>query len=141
MTRRRATIALHWGVVVLLLLHLAAGGQNAALASSFAFAGLSMVVLAVVFGLMNGPGPKLDASLRRAYPVMQWGMYGLLGWCCVDALAVLRNTPLPGPDSRTLLILLVAASSLHGLFHLWRHTVLHDGALRRITPRVLHGML
>lgn len=141
MIRRRATIALHWGVVVLLLLHLAAGGQNTTLAWAFAVSGLAMVGLALVFGLMNGPGPKLDASLRRAYPFMQWGMYGLLAWCSVDALAGLRGVALPGPETRTLLISLLAASSLHGLFNLWRHTVLQDGALRRITPRVLHGML
>lgn len=140
MIRRRATILLHWGVVVLLLLHLAAGGQNATLAWAFVLSGLAMAAIALVFGLMNGAGPKLEGTLRRAYPLLQWGMYGLLAWVCTDTLASLVGRPFPGPEARTLLILLLGASSLHGLFHLWRHTVLCDGALRRITPRMLHGM-
>lgn len=141
MTRRRATTLLHWAVVVLLLLHLAASGQNATLAWAFVLSGLAMGALALLFGLMNDPGPKLDGKLRHAYPLLQWGMYGLLVWVCTDALAGLVGRPLPGPEARTLLILLLGASSLHGLFHLWRHTVLCDGALRRITPRMMHGML
>jgi hypothetical protein len=141
MTRRRATILLHWSVLLLLLLHLAAGAASPALAWAFALAALAMVALAVVFGLMNGPGPRLQGRLRRAYPALQRGMYALLAFCATDTLAGLAGLPLPGPESRILLMTLLAAASLHALFHLWRHTVLHDGALRRITPRLLHGML
>ena len=141
MTRRRATILLHWSVATLLLLHLAAGGTNVMLAWAFALTGLAMLALALVFGLMSGPGPKLEGSLRRAFPALQMGMYALLTWSASDTLAGLLDLSLPGPETRALLISLLAASSLHALFHLWRHTVLHDGALRRITPRLLHGML
>ncbi|MCV3273008.1 hypothetical protein [Roseobacter sinensis] len=141
MTRRRATILLHWSVLTLLVLALAAGGESAALNAAFGLAGLAMVALAIIFGLMNGPGPKLDGALRAAHPWLSRGMYALLAWTSVSTLAVVVGAALPGPSTRTLMVSLVAASSLHAIFHLWRHTALGDGALRRMTPTSLHGML
>jgi hypothetical protein len=111
------------------------------LAWIFALAGLAMVALALACGLMNGPGAKLQGGLRRAYPALQWGIDALLAWCAADTLAGLLGWALPGPETRSLLMSLLAAASPHALFHLWRHTALHDGALRRITPRLMHGML
>ena len=66
MTRRRATILLHWSVATLLLLHLAAGGTNVMLAWAFALTGLAMLPLALVFGMVSGPGARLEGSLRAA---------------------------------------------------------------------------
>ncbi|GFE48512.1 hypothetical protein So717_02650 [Roseobacter cerasinus] len=141
MTRRRATILLHWLVLTLLILALAAGLESAALNAAFGIVGLAMVALAVIFGLMNGPGPKLEGALRTAHPWLSRGMYALLGWACVATLTVAVGTALPGPSPRDVLVTLFAASALHAIFHLWRHTALGDGALRRITPSALHGML
>ncbi|WP_299679298.1 hypothetical protein [uncultured Roseobacter sp.] len=141
MTRRRATIVLHWLVLTLLLLALAAGLESAALNAAFGLAGLAMVALAVIFGLMNGPGPKLDGALRAAHPWLSRGMYALLAWASASTLAAALGTMLPGPSPRDLMVTLFAASALHAIFHLWRHTALGDGALRRMTPKSLHGML
>ncbi|WP_187431534.1 hypothetical protein ROLI_009100 [Roseobacter fucihabitans] len=141
MSRRRATILLHWSAQVLLLLSLASGLENPVLAGLFGCTGIALVALALVFGLMNGPGPKLEGALRRAHPWLSRLMYALLGWTSISMLALAFGRPLPGPEPRTLMITLFAAAALHGIFHLWRHTTLGDGALRRITPKSIHGML
>ena len=39
------------------------------------------------------------------------------------------------------LTVLLFLGLLHGLFHLWRHTALFDGALRVILPKFMHGVL
>lgn len=141
MTRRRTTILLHWSALTLLLLVLATGLNNSLLNAVFGLVGLAMVGLAVVFGLMNGPGPILDGMLRRAHPWLSRAMYALLGWAALGTLALAVGRPLPGVEARSLMIALVAASALHAIFHLWRHTALGDGALRRMTPKLMHGML
>lgn len=141
MTRRRATILLHWMVLVLLLLVLASGREAALFNAAFGLCGLAMGALALVFGLMNGPGPKLEGLFRAAHPWLNRGMYVLLVWTSASALAVSAGSTLPGPNMHALLVALVAASALHGLFNLWRHMALTDGALRRITPKSIHGML
>lgn len=141
MTRRRATILLHWLVLTLLMLALAGGLDSVTLNVAFGLAGLAMVALAGIFGLMNGPGPKLEGVLRAAHPWLSRGMYGLLGWASLGALAQAFGAPLPGPSLRSLMVALFAAAALHAIFHLWRHTALGDGVLRRMTPKSLHGML
>lgn len=141
MTRRRATILLHWSVQVLLLLALASGLENPILVGLFGCFGIALVALALGFGLMNGPGPKLEGALRTAHPWLSRMMYALLGWASISTLALVFGSPLPGPTTRTLMVTLFAASALHGIFHLWRHTTLGDGALRRMTPHFIHGML
>lgn len=141
MTRRRATILLHWSVLTLLMLVLAAGLKNIVLNALFGIAGLVMVALAAVFGLMNGPGPKLTGVLRTAHPWLSRGMYALLAWASISTLTLAVGTALPGPSARDLMVALFAASALHGIFHLWRHTALGDGVLRRMTPKSMHGML
>ncbi|WP_300015667.1 hypothetical protein [uncultured Roseobacter sp.] len=139
--RRRATILLHWLVLTLLMLVLASGLQSVVLNAAFGLAGLAMAALAVAFGLMNGPGPKLDGVLRSAHPWLSRGMYILLAWTSFSALLLAFGTVLPGPAARDLMVALFATSALHAIFHLWRHTALGDGVLRRMTPRFLHGML
>ncbi|MEL7099598.1 MAG: hypothetical protein AAGM84_12285 [Pseudomonadota bacterium] len=136
MTRRRATILLHWLTFTLLILLIAGGG--AWLAWAFVACALAFSLLALSFGLMSGPGPKLTGAVRAAHPWMHRAMYiGAAGVAALTARALWTGTPMP---DRALMILL-AAASLHGIFHLWRHTALGDGALRRITPRALHGLL
>ena len=57
MTRRRATIMSHWAAFLLLIL-LVAGGPLPVLAWGYVAASALMCALAVVFGLLNGPGPQ-----------------------------------------------------------------------------------
>ncbi|WP_282059664.1 hypothetical protein [Roseobacter litoralis] len=141
MTRRRATILLHWLVLVLLLLVLASGRETALFTAAFGLSGLAMGALALAFGRMNGPGPKLTGPFRQAHPWLNRAMYLLLVWTSLSTLALSFGAALPGPGTHALLVALVAATALHALFNLWRHMALVDGALRRITPRSLHGML
>jgi len=139
--RRRATITLHWLNVLLLLFVLGDGGQTAWLSLAYAACALAMCALALGFGLMNGPGPKLEGAFRLIHPWLHRGLYALLGWGAVALLAETLARPLPGPGARTLLLALLAAALIHAVFHLWRHTALGDGALRRITPRAIHHVL
>jgi hypothetical protein len=138
--RRTVTIILHWLTLVLLVL-LIAGGPVPALAWSFALAGLVQCATALAGGLLNGPGPKLEGALRAAHPWMSRAMYLALGLVSGATLWVQLGYTLPGPPLGALYFYLFSAASLHGIFHLWRHTALGDGALRRITPRAMHGML
>jgi len=47
----------------------------------------------------------------------------------------------PAQGLRFWYAVLAGAAALHAVFHLWRHTTLADGALRRMTPEVLHKYL
>ena len=138
--RRTATITLHWLSLVLLMLLMAAG-QVPVLAVAFGFSGLAMCALAMLRGLMNGPGPKLEGALRTAHPWLSRAMYLALG--CVAGLTLWTQFggAWGGAPLRELYFYLLSASAVHGIFHLWRHTALGDGALRRITPKSMHGML
>ena len=134
MTRRLATVVLHWLELVLLMLLLASGVRSVALSWAFSLCGLAMVALALLGGLMNGPGPKLVGALRQAHPWLSRDMYALLGWASIAVLMVQLGMPLPGPDARQALLTLLGAGLLHGIFNLWRATALNDGALRRMLP-------
>lgn len=137
--RRRLTILLHWSVLALLMLILGYG-PTPVLAWAFGAAGLVMVALALVAGLMSGPGPKLEGGLRAAHPWAHRALYALLALTCLLTLW----TQLAGqqvPDLSRLYVGLLGIGMLHGIFNLWRHTALGDGVLRRMTPRALHGML
>ncbi len=138
--RRTLTIILHWLNLVLLILLIAAGPLPA-LAWTFVLCGFAMVAMALFGGLLNGPGPKLEGALRAAHPWFSWAMYAALAIVAGATLLSLLGRwagPIPLPD---LYFYLLSAASLHGIFHLWRHTALGDGALRRITPRSFHDLL
>ncbi|WP_299730233.1 hypothetical protein [uncultured Tateyamaria sp.] len=138
--RRSATILLHWLSFVLLIL-LVAAGPLPGLTWAFGLSGLAMCAVALVRGLMNGPGPKLEGTLRLAHPWMSRGMYAGLG--LVAAVSLWSQIAETAPVSKlgAIYFYLMSASALHAIFHLWRHTSLGDGALRRITPNVVHGIL
>ncbi|MEO0401563.1 MAG: hypothetical protein AAF214_04240 [Pseudomonadota bacterium] len=138
--RRIATITLHW-LTLLLLVLLFAGGPLPVLAWAFGIAGLAMGALALVKGLVNGPGPKLEGALRTAHPWLSRAMYIGLAFVCGVTLWDQLGGTWNGPPLPALYFYLLSASALHAIFHLWRHTALGDGALRRITPKSLHGML
>ena len=138
--RRTATITLHWLNFVLVIL-LVAGGPVPVLAWAFALSGLAICTIAAVSGLMNGPGPKLQGGLRAAHPWLSWAMYLGTGVVAAITIRVMLGGDWGGPSLPELYFYMLSASSLHAIFHLWRHTALGDGALRRITPLTLHGML
>ncbi|MEM8654369.1 MAG: hypothetical protein AAGF36_06460 [Pseudomonadota bacterium] len=138
--RRTATITCHWLNFVFLVL-LIAGGPVPLLAWGFALSGIAMCALAVTGGLMNGPGPKLDGVLRAAHPWLSRGMYVALGALAALTLWQLTSGAWPGGALPNLYFYLLMASALHAIFHLWRHTALGDGALRRITPKSMHNVL
>jgi hypothetical protein len=134
MSRRVATVILHWTTLTLLLMLMASGGNSASLGWAFALSGLAMVALALARGLMNGPGPKLEGILRRLHPWSSRLMYALLAWAALSAMAARMGLSLPGPEPRQALFTLFGAGLLHGCFHLWRASALNDGALRRMLP-------
>ena len=138
--RRSLTITLHW-VVMALMLAIVAGARAPWVLWAFALAGLAMVALALVFGRMNGPGPKLEGVMRAAHPWLNRAVYAMLAAAAIVVLkALVTGTP-AGRDMLIWVYALSAATALHAVFHLWRHTALCDGALRRITPRALHSIL
>jgi len=138
--RRHITITAHWTLVVLLMV-LISDAQAAAWHWAFALAGLAMVLPALTGGLMSGPGPKLQGAFRTLHPWFNRAMYLLLAW--VTGLVIytqITGAGIWGP-MKTWYLILTAAMAFHAIFHLWRHTTLYDGALRRITPRRLHKIL
>lgn len=140
MTRRSVTIVLHWSTLMLVLAMIKGGSAAPALRWVFVIAGALWVGLAVTRGLMAKPGPKLQGSLRQTFAAQHRGMYALVGFAVVlNLTALLALTPLVWAWN-ALLVLLVA-STFHGLFHFWRHTALTDGALRVMSPRFMHRFL
>lgn len=138
--RRQLTTALHWANLLLLVL-LVAAGPVPGLAWAFVATGLGMVLIAVVAGLLNGPGPKLEGVLRAAHPWLSRGMYAALAAVAGVTLMYLLDIWTAPIALQDLYFYLLGAASLHGVFHLWRHTALGDGALKRITPAFMHKSL
>ena len=136
---RTVTLTLHW-LVFLLLLALMSEVEHPAWFWSFAFAGLAMCGVWLVFGLMHKPGPALTGIARAAHPWMHRGLYVLLAmqslWCAQVAWTGADPTMV-----RRGAFVLFSFASLHAIFHLWRHTALRDGALRLITPKAVHHIL
>ncbi|WP_299045697.1 hypothetical protein [uncultured Tateyamaria sp.] len=131
---------MHWTTFVTLVL-LVAGGPIPIIAWVFALSGMALCGLAAVRGLMNGPGPKLEGVLRRAHPWLSRGMYVALALVAGGTAWRLAGGAWAGPPMTDLYFYLMAASALHAIFHLWRHTALGDGALRRMTPTSMHNLL
>lgn len=140
MARRSVTIGLHWANLMLLVL-LVAAGPEPWLAWTFVITSAGMVVLAIGAGLLNGPGPKLEGALRMAHPWLSRGMYAALGAVSGITLASLLGIWTSPVALQDLYFYLLGAASLHGVFHLWRHTALGDGALKRMTPAFMHKNL
>ena len=138
--RRQITITAHWTLVVLLMV-LISDAKAAAWHWAFGLSGLVMVAMVLIDGLMSGPGPRLQGTFRVLHPWSHRLMYLLLGTVAGAALyAQITGTPFLLP-TKTWYLLLTAAMAFHAIFHLWRHTTLYDGALRRMTPRALHKIL
>lgn len=141
--RRLTTQVLHWSTGILLVFLLSVDDRiYGGLGWAFVVCGGALCLLGLTMGLMNkDPGPALRGLLRRAHPWLSRAMYCLLGWAVIALATGATNRPLPGPGARDLLLILGAAALGHAIFHLWRHTALMDGALRRIVPQVFHKYL
>ncbi|MCU4653820.1 cytochrome B [Roseibacterium sp. SDUM158016] len=132
--------------------------------------GLIFVTLALIWtawhlhaGLMGRPGPKLPRWGRVLHGILHrtliWGLFlvavggfllGLTSQVLLKAGGFLPIAPpLDLPDAHALaswfhvyqFYALGGVVALHAGFHLWRHVVLGDNALRIMVPRALHRWL
>ncbi len=140
MTRRRLTILLHWSTLLLVLVMIKGGTSEPAVRWAFVIGGAVWIGIALIKGMMCKPGPKLQGSLRTAYPWMHRGMYLLLAVAVVLNAGALLGLA-PHDTGWVALLVLLGAATFHGLFHFWRHNALFDGALRVMTPRFVHKYL
>ncbi len=135
----RSTVKLlHWTAFGALIATLVAG-NSLPLRVAFSLAVGLWASGTLLFGLSGRPGPALTGALRRLFVPAHALLLALLGL----AAAALWSAE-PGPLSgsvRTLFLVTLGAGLLHGIFHMWRHTVLNDGALRNMTPRIIHDFL
>ena len=140
MRRRTLVILCHWGLVLLLLAIIKGGA--AAPGARWAFVGIGVLWLAgaLVNGVLARPGPKLTGLFRRSFVALHVGLYLLIAVSVGLNLAGLWGLVPLGWAWNSLLVLLTAGI-FHGIFHLWRHTALNDGALRMIFPRAWHKHL
>ena len=129
---------LHWTIFGLIITALIVG--NVTVVKWGYIGSMSLWILGYgAFGLLAKPGPALKGALRNYFVPLHIFMMGMPA---IFAVALLNADPGPlsGP-ARSMALATLAAGSLHGIFHLWRHTALGDGALRNMTPRFLHGLL
>ena len=114
-------------------------------------------------GLASRPGPKLRGWARRLHPLLHktliWGMFAvaltgfLIGLTSAVQLwaggLVPIASPLDMPRANAWIGVihsiefygLAALAACHAGFHIWRHVVLRDNALRIMAPRALHRFL
>jgi cytochrome b561 len=129
---------LHALVPCLILLALIAGNSSFIKWGFVAVVGL-WVAGFWLFGLLAKPGPALSGAVRNYFVPMHLVMMGLP---LIFAVTLFNADPGPLTGSaRTVALTTLGAGLVHGIFHLWRHTSLGDGALRNMTPRILHGLL
>ncbi len=124
---------------------------------------LVWVVIYARNGLTGRPGPKLPAWGKKAHPLMHNTLYvgtpvmvlsgaltGLLAPFGIRAFGIVPINPAAGSKGLhgfaeevheiafdALIILIV----VHAVFHLWRHFLLKDNALRIMAPKALHKYL
>ncbi|WGH79098.1 hypothetical protein [Jannaschia ovalis] len=133
MTGRRAidglAMALHWAALPSLVAALARPGPATGLL--MVALATAWIALTAVRGLRR-PGPKLAPRLRAlvrpAHGLMLATFAAAAVWTLIDP-----------PAARPLLLALLGAAALHGVFNLWRASVLGDGAFRAMLPRAITG--
>ncbi len=132
--------------------------------------GLIFVTLSLIWtgmylhrGLASRPGPKLPPWGRMLHRVLHhslvWGLFlvafggfllGLTSQVLLKAGGVLPIAPPMGlPAANHLMGLahsyqfyaLAGLVVVHALFHIWRHTILRDNAIRIMAPKALHRFL
>ena len=114
-------------------------------------------------GLASRPGPKLRGWARMLHPILHktliWGLFGvaitgfLLGltsavllWAggvvpIAPPLGMPRANDIVGRLHELEFYGLAAIIAAHAAFHIWRHVVLGDNALRIMAPKLLHRYL
>lgn len=143
---------------------------GAAALATHAGMGVILAVLVAIWvsmylskGLIGRPGPKLPSWGKRLHPwshrLLYWGLPIMVGTGALAGFAapyVIRAFGLlpisAGIGSKRLhnlaeevhevaFNLLIIVILAHAAFHLWRHFVLKDNALRLITPKAAHKYL
>lgn len=129
---------LHWGSLAFVILALT---QGLTPELRWGFVALCLLWAAgfALWGNLARPGPALTGLARRSFAPLHSALIAALVLCAIMAVQA-PDGPLDGPV-RLAFLGLLGGGLLHGIFHLWRHTALGDGALRNITPRFLHGIL
>ncbi|KIT15850.1 hypothetical protein jaqu_24300 [Jannaschia aquimarina] len=119
-------MALHWTALIAIVAWLAGVLPTWALAlHAFAWAGIS-----IAWGLRGGPSPALPDPWRK----LAWlGQAALLALYVVGAVTALMGLVAAG----SILMATIAVGVLHGMFNIWRASVLGDGAFRRMLPKAL----
>ncbi len=102
--------------------------------------------LYALHGPLFKPGPKLERLARRVHRPAHHALYLslplLAGAAVVTPLAGIGEVPGWAVTAQDLVVkVMLFAVILHAIYHLWRHTALNDGALRKITPRAIHHLL
>ena len=138
MTRRRFVIFAHSATAFLLAVLLIEGPSASVwLTSGFAaLSGLWLTSYALGRGPLGKPGPKLTGVLRPVHHFQHHILCFAMAAASVASISALEDN-ITGRAMAVLLLL----GLLHGIFHLWRHTALFDGALRAIMPKFLLGIL
>jgi cytochrome b561 len=129
---------MHWGalaLIVLILLNGLNGWVRWSLIGVAALWGLGYAAL----GHLARPSPALTGLARSGFNAMHVVVLAALEVAAVVGFLA-PDGPLDGA-TRVIFLVTLGLALLHGIFHLWRHTALGDGALRNITPRLMHGML
>lgn len=128
--------------------------------------GLVVLVWTLVYlrkGLAGRAGPKLPPLAKRAHPVMHRALHigmpvmmltglaaGLAAPFLIEAFGLLPLNFANGTKSIHELAqeiheiafnALLAGIVAHSLFHIWRHVWIKDGALRIMSPKMLHKWL
>lgn len=132
--------------------------------------GLIFVVLSLIWtadylwrGLASRPGPKLQGWARRfhhyVHRIIIWGLFlvalggfllGLTSTVTLWAGGIIPIAPPQGlPKANDVVghahtyqfYALAALIMAHASFHIWRHVVLRDNALRIMAPKMLHKWL
>lgn len=141
----------------------AALATHAGMGTILAVLTMAWFILYLRKGLTGRAGPKLPGWAKRAHPLlhkaMMWGLPAvvlsgaLAGFAAPFAIRAFDVLPLfPGVGSKWLhgvfeevheivfnglIIVLVA----HVVFHIWRHYMVKDNALRIMAPKALHRYL
>ena len=138
--RRPLTQALHWVTALFCAAILAAGLPTPAwIAGTFGVAALGLALTGLAFGRMTRATPKLTPGQKSFHTWSHRGLYVLAGWAGLAMLAPFVSLSLPGPTAFDLAFYLFFASLFHGLFHIWRVTVLNDRAFAVMLPKFLHA--
>jgi len=138
--------------------------------STHAGVGMVLGVIVVIWfciylikGITGRPGPKLPNWAKRVYPIMHKALYiglpimlvsgGLTGLLAPFSVSGFGLVPLSlevGPKvvyeflqevHELVFNGLITLIIVHTVFHLWRHFLLKDNALRIMVPRMLHKYL